>query len=260
MAYRHAESTRLAPEMPPQERTRTLDATLTGGLGWVGMDPESHSRILAHPAPARAPDTWHTLLAPARAGLNCQGIQAPRDEAPGLLASVAHPLGAQHSPDLLHVQPALSTAVSAPMAANQRAAAQALAQVEETRHRVHEPLGNAATERHRRGASCPPQAAARLQQGAQDGEAARHEHQRLAGQREQGAQSMRAIGHADPWVDLARGGRRNGPLLAGDIPQHMDTSRPIAHQEGLSAPWLDRIAQAARVGPTLHATIAFVSG
>ena len=224
------------------------------------MAPESHSMILEHPAPARDHDTWHTLMAPALAGLNCQGIQATRDEAPGLLASVAHPLGAQHSPDLLHVQPELSKAVSAPMAAKQRAAAKALAKVEETRNRVHEHLGNADNERHRRGSSCPPQAAARLQQVAQDGEAARHEHQRLAGQREQVAQSIRAIGHADPCVDLARGGRRNGPLLAGDIPQHLDTSRPIAHQEGLSATWLDRIAQAARVVPTMHATIEFVSG
>jgi hypothetical protein len=47
-------------------------------------------------------------------------------EAPGRLAYVEHHLGAHHSPDLFHVQHELSKAVSAPMAAKQRAAAKAL--------------------------------------------------------------------------------------------------------------------------------------
>src|SRR4029453_6098930 len=109
---------------------------------WVGMDPESNYIVLEHTAPARDQDTWHEWMAPALAGLNCKGIQATRDEAPGLLAYVAHPLGAHHSPDLFHVQHELSKAVSAPMAATQRAAAKALAKVEETLNRVDKHLDN----------------------------------------------------------------------------------------------------------------------
>src|SRR6266567_6399632 len=138
VAYRQEESTRLALEMPPKEMTMTLDETFTGGLCLVGMDPESNYIVLEHTAPARDQDTWNKLMAPALAGLNCKVMQATSDEAPGLLAYVAHHLGAHHSPDLFHVQHELSKAVSAPMATKQRAAAKALAKAEETRKRVHE--------------------------------------------------------------------------------------------------------------------------
>ena len=199
-------------------------------------------------------------MAPALAWLNGTVMQATSDEAPGLLAYGAHHLGAHHSPDLFHVQHELSTAVSAPMAAKQRAAAKALAKVEETLNRVHEHLDNTDDEPHKRGPGRPPQAVARLKQVAQDVEAARQEHQRLAGQREQVTQSIRAIGHAYHFVDLERGVRRNGKLIASDIQEHIATIRTIAQQEQLSATCLERIAKAERVVPTMQATIEFVSG
>src|SRR5215467_8539189 len=129
--------------MPPKALTMTLDETFTGGLCLVGIDPESNYIVLEHTAPARDQDTWHALMAPALAGLNCKVIQATSDEAPGLLAYVAHHLGAHHSPDLFHVQHELSKAVSAPMAAKQRAAAKAITTAEETLKQVHEHLDTA---------------------------------------------------------------------------------------------------------------------
>jgi hypothetical protein len=259
-AYRQEERTRLAQERPPKEMTMTLDETFTGGLCLVGMAPESNSIVLEHAAPARDQDTWHALMAPALAGLNGQVMQATSDEAPGLLASVAHHLGAHHAPDLFHVQYELSKAVSAPMAAQQRATAKALAKAEETLTRGHEPLDTADDEPNKRGLGYAPQAAARLQQVAQDVAAAHHEPQRLAGQREQVTQSIRAIGHAYHCVDRERGVRRNGQLIASDIQKPIATIRTIAQQEQLSTTCLDRIAQAERVVPKMQATIEFVSG
>ena len=128
------------------------------------------------------------------------------------------------------------------MATKQRAAAKAVAQAEETLKRVHEHLDNANDEPAKRGPGRPPKAAASLEQVAQEVEAARHEHQRLSAQREQVTQSIRAIGHAYHFVDLERGVRRNGKLIAGDIQQHIDTIRTIAQQEGLSQTCLERIA------------------
>ncbi len=43
---------RLAHEMPPKELTMPLEATCTGGLGLVGMAPESHYMVVERPAPA----------------------------------------------------------------------------------------------------------------------------------------------------------------------------------------------------------------
>ena len=85
VAYRQEESARLAHEMPAKEITLTQDETFTGGLCLVGIEPVSNYIVLEQPALARDQDTWHELMEPALAGLNCQVIQSTSDEAPGLL-------------------------------------------------------------------------------------------------------------------------------------------------------------------------------
>jgi Family of unknown function (DUF6399) len=260
VTYRQEESTRLAHEMPPKDITLTQDETFTGGLCLVGIEPVSNYILLEQAAQARDHDTWNALMEQALAGLNCKVIQSTSDEAPGLLAYVEHHLGAHHSPDLFHVQHELSKAVSAPMAAKQRAAHKAVAQAEETLNRVQAHHDNAHGEPAKRGPGHPPKGAASLEQVAQDVEAARHEHQRLSEQRETVTQSIRAIGHAYHFVDLERGVRRNGKLITGDIQQHIDTIRTIAQQEHLSTTCLERIEKAERVVPKMRATIEFVSG
>ena len=226
----------------------------------VGIEPVSHTILLEQAAQARDHDPWNALMEQVLAGLNGQVMQSTSDEAPGLLADGEHHLGAHHSPDLCHGQHELSKAVSAPMAAKQRAAHKAVAQAEETRNRVQTHHDNANGEPAKRGPGHPPKGAASLEQVAQDVEAARHEHQRLSEQRETLTQSIRAIGHASHCVDLERGVRRNGKRIAGDIQQHIDTIRPMAQHEPLRTPCLERLEKAARVVPTMRATIAFVSG
>lgn len=260
VAYRQEESTRLAHEMPPKDITVTLDETFTGGLCLVGMDPASNDILLEQVAQARDQDTWNELMAPALAGLNCKVIQSTSDEAPGLLAYVEHHLGAHHSPDVFHVQHELSKAVSAPIATKQRAAAKTVAKLEETRQRMQASLDNAHDEPTKRRPGRPAKVTPCLAQVAQEGEAARHEHQRLSGQREQVARSIRAIGHAYHFVDVERGVRRNGKLIAGDIQRHIDTIRTIAQHEHLSETCLERLAKAERVVPKMQATVEFVSG
>jgi hypothetical protein len=260
VAYRQEESARLGREMPAKDITIAQDETCTGGLCLVGIDPVSNSIVLEQAALARDQDTWHALMEQALAGLHCQGIQSTSDEAPGLLAYVEHHLGAHHSPDLCHMQHELSKAVSAPMAVKQRAAAKAVAQAEETLKRVQESRDNTNGACAKRGPGRPPKAAAGLEQVAQDVATARHEHQRLAGQRETVTQSIRAIGHASHFVDLERGVRRNGKLIAGDIQQHIATIRTIAQQEQLSQTCLDRLEKAERVVPTMQAAAGASTG
>src|SRR5256885_16070635 len=101
---------------------------------------KSNYIVLEQAAQGRDQDTWNTLMEKALSGLNCQVIQSTSDEAPGRLAYVEHHLGAHHAPDVFHVQHELSKAVSAPMAAKQRAAAKAATKAEEALRRVQEPL------------------------------------------------------------------------------------------------------------------------
>ncbi|HSX82141.1 MAG TPA: DUF6399 domain-containing protein, partial [Candidatus Saccharimonadia bacterium] len=260
VTYRQEESARLAQDMPAKDITLAKDETFTGGLCLVAADPKSNSIVLEQAAHARDQDTWNTLMEKALAGLNCQVIQSTSDEAPGLLAYVEHHLGAHHSPDLFHVQHELVKAVCGPMAIKQRAAAKAASKAQERLEHVQGHLQGTGDAPHQRGPGRPPQAAVSLEQLAQDAQAARQEFERLSAQREQVTQSIRTIAQAYHCVDLERGVRRNGRLIAADIRQQMDTLRDVAQHEGLSQACLERIEKAERVVPKMQATIECVSG
>jgi hypothetical protein len=236
------------------------DETLTGGLCLGAAAPKSNAIVLEQAAQGRAHDTWHTLRAKALAGLNCQVIPSTSDDAPGLLAYVEHHLGAHHSPDVFPVPPALVKAVCGPMATTQRAAAKAASKAQERLAQEHEHLLGTDDAPAQRGAGRPPQAAASLEQLAQDAPAASEECERISAQRAQVAQRLRHLGQAYHLVDVERGVRRNGRLMAADSQGQMDTRRSVAQPEGLSQTCLERIDTAEWVVPNMQATIEFGSG
>src|SRR5204862_2129001 len=111
--------------------------------------------------------------------------------------------------------------------------------------------------KHRPGRA--PQAPMSLEHAEHALETARREHARLAEQRAQVQASIRGIGHDYHFVDLERGVRRNGQLIASDIQGHIEQIRTFAQQEGLSQHCVERIEKAERVVPKMQATIEFVS-
>ena len=260
VTYHHDETARLAQDMPPKDLTVTQDETFTGGLCLITMDPESNFILLEQLAQARDQTSWNAWMAPALAQFNCRVIQSTSDEAPGLLASVAHYLEAHHSPDLFHVQHELVKAVSGPMATKERAALKAVTEATaqlERRQSDPQSVGDE-SEKHRPGRA--PKDPVSLEQHAEQVlAAARREHERLAEQRAQVKASLRGIGHDYHFVDLERGVRRNGHLIASDIQGHIEQIRTVAQQEALSQSCLERIDKAERVVPKMQATIEFVS-
>src|SRR5215831_1240711 len=142
--YQQTETPRLAKAMPRKVITMTQDETFTGGLCLVASDPVSNFIILEQLAQSRDQATWHALMAPALAQLNCEVIQSTSDEAPGIVAYVEHQLGAHHSPDLFHVQHELSKAVCAPLATKERAAHKALSEAKEEFDQAQARLENTA--------------------------------------------------------------------------------------------------------------------
>jgi hypothetical protein len=260
VAYGHDETARLAKAMPRKDLTVTQDETFTGGLCLLTMDPESNFIILEQLAQTRDQVMWNELMAPALAPLNCRVIQSTSDEAPGLLAYVEHYLEAHHSPDLFHVQHELVKAVCGPMATKERAAHKALTEAREQLARVQSDPQSTNEEPAPHSPSRPPQETMSLEQAAHALAAARREHARLAEPRAQVKASIRGIGHAYHFVDLERGVRRNGRLIASDIQGHIEQIRSIAQHEGLSQSGLERIEKAERVVPKMQATIEFVSG
>jgi Family of unknown function (DUF6399) len=260
VTYHRDETTRLASDMPHKDLTVTQDETFTGGLCLITMDPESNFIILEQLAQARDQASWHEHMVPALAQLNCRVIQSTSDEAPGLLAYVEHYLEAHHSPDLFHVQHELVKAVSGPMATKERAAYKAVTEAREQLEHVQTGRQSADDESETHRPSRPPKAAMSLEHAEQALAAASREHARLAQQRQQVKAHIRSIGHDYHFVDLERGVRRNGQLIASDIQGHIELIRTIAQHEGLSKSCLERIEKAERVVPKMRATIEFVSG
>jgi Family of unknown function (DUF6399) len=258
--YRQAETARLAKDMPRKAITVPQDEPFTGGLCLVATEPVSTFIILAQLAQARDQDAWNALMAPALAPLHCEVIQSTSDEAPGLVAYVAPHLGAHHSPDLFHVQHALSKAVCAPLATKERAADKALTEAREQLDQVQAGPESTGDQPEKRGPGRPPKAPMSLEQARQALEVASREHECLTPQRERVKQSIEAIGQAYHFVDLARGVRRNGQLIASDIRTQIETICTVAQHEHLSQRSLDRIDKAERVVPKRQATIEFVSG
>lgn len=258
--YDQSETPRLAKDMPQKDLSVTQDETFTGGLCLITMDPESNFIILEQLADGRDQVSWNDAMAPALAKFNCRVIQSTSDEASGLLAYVEHYLEAHHSPDLFHVQHEMVKAVSGPMATKERAAHKALTEAQEQLERVQSNSQSADDEPEKRGPGRPPKAPVSQEQAEQALEVATQEHQRLAAQREQVKASIKGIGHDYHFVDLERGVRRNGQLIAADIQGHIEHIRTVAQQEGLSQSSLERIEKAERVGPKMQATIEFVSG
>ena len=199
-------------------------------------------------------------MAPALAQLNCRVIQSTSDEAPGLLAYVEHDLEAHHSPDLFHVQHELGKAVSGPMATKERAAHKVVTEAQEQLERLPSDRQSAGDEPEKRRAERAPKDSMSLEQAEHTLETARREHARLAEPRAQVQQPIRGIGHDDHCVDLERGVRRNGRLIAADMQGHIDAIGTIAQQESLSQSCVERSEKAARVVPKMQATIECISG
>lgn len=149
---RHTATARLAKDMPRKAITVPQDATWTGGLCVVALEPVSHCMLLAQRAQSRDQDSWQALMAPALAPLNADVMHATSDEAPGLLASVEQHRGVHPSPAVFHVQHALRKAVCAPLATKERAAAKTLS---EAKARLEQVQGRLAS------AGAQPQARAR---------------------------------------------------------------------------------------------------
>jgi hypothetical protein len=259
VAYDQDETARLAKAMPKKDLTVTQDETFTGGLCLITIDPDSNFILVEQLAQARDHVSWNDAMAPALAKFNCRVIQSTSDEAPGLLAYVEHYLEAHHSPDVFHVQHELVKAISGPMATKERAAYKAVIEAQEQLQRLQTHPISTGEVPDKRGPGRPSKEPVSLEQAQQALESATEEHERLAEQRAKVQQSIRGIGHDYHFVNLERGVRRNGQLIAADMQEHIEQIRTVAQQEGLSQSCLERIDKAERVVPKMQGTIEFVS-
>ena len=117
----------LGAGMAPRTITVCEDETFHPELCLVGLEPVSNFILLERYAEHRSAESWTAALATALSGLPVQVIQATSDEAKGLCRHVQTDLGAQHAPDLFHLQHEIAKATGLPLVRQVKAAEQALA-------------------------------------------------------------------------------------------------------------------------------------
>lgn len=106
------EKARLGAEMECQEITICEDETFHPQICLVAMEPVSGFIIVEAYARNREADTWTRVVDTALDCLNVKVIQSTSDEARPLIKHAQEGLGADHSPDLFHVQKDLHRAFS----------------------------------------------------------------------------------------------------------------------------------------------------
>ena len=109
LACAGAQRAALAKAMAPRRLSIAEDETWHDGMRLVAVEPVSGYILVEQVAAERSAAAWTQALERGLAGLNDPVVQGTSDEAKGLLAHVERDLGAHHSPDLFHLQHAVST-------------------------------------------------------------------------------------------------------------------------------------------------------
>lgn len=108
------EKSRLSQIMPEKEIMVTSDETFPGGkIVLVGMDLVSNYILIEKMAPNRQFETWRDAWDEGLSGLPVKVIQSTSDEGLSIIKCTKERLGAEHSPDLFHLQQEIGRATSA---------------------------------------------------------------------------------------------------------------------------------------------------
>lgn len=253
-AYEEVERPRLAAQMTTQEITAAEDETfLAEGICLVAVEPESGFLLVEEYAENREATTWKAALDRATADLPVKVVQIASDEGKALLAH-ADALDAHHSPDLFHVQHAISGPLGLAMRARE-AQAHAVETLEKEieRHRQDQ----AAWRATRHGPGRPPDFDKRIQQAEQLLAVARARRAEAPPPLGDWRVPLRAVSQVYHPFDLETGAPRSAAQVATDLQSAFDALRAIARQDGVAASALAGIEKAARVAPAMRATMAW---
>jgi hypothetical protein len=113
--------------MPQQQISLCEDETFHPQICLVAIEPVSNYLLLEEYSPKRDAETWNQALDERLAGWSVTVWQVTSDEAKALIAHAEKHLGAQHSPDLFHVQHETVQATGLALAGQTRRAHQAVA-------------------------------------------------------------------------------------------------------------------------------------
>lgn len=252
--FGQAERQRLAAGMRPKEITVCEDETFHPETCLVAIEPVSDFILVEQYAESRSATEWTSTLQQATAGLVVKVVQSTSDEGKGIVKHVQDDLGAQHSPDLFHVQQELTRGPSVALANKKRHAEQAVA---EAVQQVTEYTEKAAAHSEEPGSVQDTARHQSLAQAQQTEAAARQTLDTLVQQQERVRQAIQGLSTDYHPYDLDTGAPRSTETLATALNEHFANLEQVAAEAHLSDHCLQKIAKAKRVLGAMVATLAF---
>jgi hypothetical protein len=256
LCYGSEERQRLAPTMPARSVTLCEDENFHQDRPClVAIEPVSNFILVETYQEHRDADTWNRVVAQATTGLPVTVVQVTSDEARGLLAHAKDGLGAQHSPDLMHVQQELHRATGLPLS---RQTQQAQAELQE--YQQCEQRHRQAQQAHAQGPprpGRPPDFAGRIDLAQAFQQGAQKRLEVCAARQEQVTAAIRGL--ADDYHPFDQDSGQ--PVAADQLRQRLEGRFAVvtqqAEQAQLPQSSSPKIHKARRVLPAMVATLAW---
>lgn len=249
------EEQRLAAQMPPQQMSLCEDETFHPQICLVAIEPVSNYLLLEEYSPKRDAETWNQVLDERLAEWPVTVCQVTSDEAKALVAHAEKHLGAQHSPDLFHVQHETVQATGLALAGQTRRAHQAVADAQPQTAARRAEL--AACQQQ-----CPQSMhVAEVQRQVEQAVAAEAEaRQQLAAcqqRQRQATEARHGLSHDYHPINVETVQAVSADEVGGWLSGHFDRLEQLAREAGLSPQVHEKLAKARRVLPAMRSTIAF---
>jgi len=252
--YEQEQRQRLGPGMKPKSITLCDDENFHGPQPClVAIEPIANFIVLELYQERRDADTWNRAVNTALEGLPVTVVQVTSDLAKGLQSHAKDGLGANHSPDLLHMQADIHKGSSLQLARHLASAEQNLPEAQETlrswteRYQLHQA--------NIRSPGQPPdfeQQIARANQAVRYWEDQVKERQQ---RREQLQAAVRGLGDDYHPFDGQSGQACTPDQLQQRLEQRFETIERLAGEAAVSDTGREKIAKARRVLPRLVASL-----
>lgn len=256
MSYAEQERKRLAATARPKAITICEDETFHPEICLVAIEPVSNFILLEEYATDRKARTWTEALNESLLDLPVTVIQATSDEGSGLCRHIEQELGVHHSPDLFHVQHAVSQATSAPLAAQVRKAETVLAEASQALEK-EQSLQQAYLNSDPRPVGRPPDFARRIATAQAGEKVAQVSLADALARQAQAKTAIQAISQSYHPYALETAAVRDASSVSTELERHFAVLEAVAAQANLSARCQKQICKAKRVVVKMVATIAF---
>lgn len=253
--YDHSEKERLAVSMPPKEITVCEDETFHPETCLVAIEPVSNFILLEKYAESRKASEWTNAMKEATQGMPVKIVQSTSDEGKGILHHVKKDLGAQHSPDVFHVQHEIVKGTSAALSSKKKKAEKYLEQATEGVQKSIQEKERYLQTQH--GPGRPPEFDKRIQASQQNLEEAKQDLENAESHQQKMKEAIQTISKVYHPVDLETGKLRQADEVSESLLECFKTMEDVASEANLLERSLKKIQKAKKVVVEMVATILF---